>query len=240
MGQDPVMIGIHTSRRHGVTAVAVLVALGASLMVGCSSKKAAPAASANPPFSLQSACGHSFDAQGIAALRKITGKKQLYPALAAEERTVKQVASALRADLDDTSDQKQLDLCLLGVVGGLVSSGLEITFQWWHRNPHDKSAGSEPDQTEYDLAYGASSFDNTSYLSFTCPLPGALASTSRAFYITAEAETFGLDAVGRTEKREAAVRLLYSPALKVAAALGCQGSDLPPTLGTLKPLPMKK
>ena len=160
--------------------------------------------------------------------------------LPAEQATAKQVASALHEDLIGTENRKEHDLCLLGIMGGPVESGLEITFKWVQRQPGDADLTSEEDVTDFDVAYGASSFDNGSYLDFTCPLPGALAAESRTRYIEAYADTRGLDAVGSAQKREAGIRLLYSPSVKVAAALGCQGSDLPPTLGQLKPLPMKK
>ncbi|WP_328469072.1 hypothetical protein [Streptomyces sp. NBC_00448] len=234
------MIGTRTSRRHSVLAAAALGALGVSLLSGCSSKKPAPTNSYGSPISIQSACDRSFDTQGAAALREITGKNQLYPALAAEQHTAQQVANELRADLDDTDNMNEHDLCFLGVVGGLMTSGLEIQFQWSSRKPSDKDLKSGDDFTAFGIAYGALSFDNGTYLDFTCSLPGALAGESRTRYVEAYANTSGLSAVGSAEKREAGVRLLYSPAVKVAAALGCQGSDLPPTLGTLKPLPMKK
>ena len=122
----------------------------------------------------------------------------------------------------------------------MASSGLSIMFKWYRRDPSDEDLRSADDMTAFDVAYGAESFDNITYLDFTCSLPGALAAASRTVFVDAEADTFGLDAVGSTQKREAGIRLLYSPSVKVAAALGCQGSDLPPTLGQLTPLPVKR
>ncbi|SEF85497.1 hypothetical protein SAMN05216223_102263 [Actinacidiphila yanglinensis] len=240
MRREPAVKETCAPRRSGIALAAALVALGASLVTGCGAKKSPQPGPHETAVSIQNICDHSLDAKGVAALRLIRGESRLEIALRADQQTVKQVATALSDDLSGDTAQQEHFLCSLSKVGGLVPSGLDIQFQWSQQKPGDHDLESAADVTVFDLAYGALSFDNGTYLGFTCPLPGALAAKSRKWYIDAHASTTGLDAVGRTEKREAAVRLLYSPAVKVAAALGCQGSDLPPTLGTLKPLPMKK
>jgi hypothetical protein len=232
----------HRPERGAVALSVALVVLGASLLLGCSSGssgKPEPMASDDSKVTVNDACDHSFDAEGATALRKIAGTSQFQIVLPAEQSTVKQVANALQSDLNGTNTQGEHTLCGLDLVGR-VNFGLQITYQWFHRSPGDRETASTEESTNFDIAYGASSHDNGAYLNFSCPLSGPAAAKSRSVEVTASASTFGLDAVSHAQKREAEARILYSASVKLADGLGCEGSNLPSTLGMLTPLPLKK
>jgi len=233
----------HRPERGPLALSVALVVLGASLLLGCSSGssgKPKPAASSDDSkVTVNDACDHSFDAEGATALRKIAGTSQFQIVLPAEQSTVKQVANALRSDLNGTNAQGEHTLCSLDLVGR-VNLGLRISYQWFRRSPGDHETVSTEESTNFEIAYGASSHDNGAYLNFSCPLPGSAAAKSRSMEVMASATTFGLDAVNHAQKREAEARILYSASVKLAAGMGCEGSNLPSALGKLTPLPLKK
>ena len=216
-------------------AAGVLAAL-ALTSCGGSDHKAAPSPTPSHLIGVRAACDTTLRTEA-ATTQKLLGSPQVAIGPVGYQATVEQVAKLLTFDIPEGGGlAKARHLC---AVQPKSSRGwLSITFRWEPFHSVPPLTTSTEDSSEYKgIGYAASSRDDDALIDFSCRVPSPDKQDGRGMYILATADTKGLDALGQKAKREAQLRVLHAASISVATALRCS-TNLPTTLGALKPLPL--
>lgn len=182
-----------------------------------------------------SVCGGAFRDQPD-LLEELFSTSKVIVAPRNYQSAIEQAATSLQADVPGSGPTFTHILCALRPTQS--SALFSITFAWGLYHDAPLPSTSTDESSEYSgIGYEASSRDNDVLIDFSCVMQNApTTADGRGMYIKATAETEGLDALPRAEKREAQLRVLHAAAVKVAAAMKCV-TNLPTTLRTLTPLP---
>lgn len=215
--------------------VAAATVLGLMTLTSCRDAQKTGHSPISTPVTLTDVCDHSLRAETTSA-QQLMGTTQLVLGPPNYQASLVQMIRWLRADTPlHAATAKSRPLCTVGPKGS--TAWLTITFEWQPFDGILPKIGSTAYSTEYQgIGYAASSRDDNALIDFSCRVPQVGNGDGRGLYLSALAETEGLDALPRGEKREAQLRVLHAAAVKVAAAMKCV-TNLPTTLRTLTPLP---
>ena len=229
-------------RIEQATSVKLVVATALAVLTltscGGGAKKAEPTPAPSRLVDVAATCGGAFRTEAATAT-KLLGASQVTPGPANYQSTVEHAATALGADVPgDGGATFSHRLCAVHPKGS--TAWLSITFMWGQYNDAPATTQSSSGSSEYNgIGYQASSRDDDALIDFSCVIRSAKRGVydGRGYYIKATADTEGLDALGQKAKREAQLRVLHAASFSVATALHCS-TNLPTTLGALKPLPL--
>jgi hypothetical protein len=185
---------------------------------------------------VRAACDSTLRAEAATA-QKLLGAPQVAVGPASYQATIGQVIKLLAFDIPQGGGLATVrHLC---AVQPKNSKGwLSIAFRWEPFHDVPPLTSSTAASSEYKkIGYGASSRDDDALIDFSCRVPSPDKYDGRGMYILATADTEGLDSLGQKAKREAQLRVLHAASVSVATALHCS-TNLPTTLGALKPLPL--
>lgn len=169
-------------------------------------------------------------------VQKLFGRSQTIAKSEERHTSLDQITSLLTTDTaQNAAAAEARTLCAIHPRD--ISAWFSLTFQWEPFSGVPPTRTSSDESTQFTgIGYTAYSQDEQALIDFSCQFPSVGQNDSHGLYMKALAETEGLDALPRAEKREAQLRVLHAAAVKVAAAMKCV-TNLPSKLGTLTPLP---